>query len=83
MQAVDLDTILLPEDFTNSQQLCCLSCRSRLAGLSLTDQYEQGGNTEVTLSISQLSEQLRDFQQTRDSICLNCGCGARSTFHMV
>ena len=83
MQAVDLDTILLPEDFSNSQQLCCLSCRRRLAGLALTDRYERDGNTEVTLSISRLSEELRDFQQTRDSICLSCGCGARSTFHMV
>ena len=83
MQAVDLDTILLPEDFTNSQQLCCLSCRRRLAGLSLTDQVHQDGNSEVTLSISRLSEELRDFQQNRDSICLSCSCGVRSTFHMV
>ncbi|MHC4514448.1 MAG: hypothetical protein ACYTGW_20870 [Planctomycetota bacterium] len=83
MQAVDLDTILLPEDFTNSQQLCCLSCRRRLAGLALTDQYHRDGVSEVTLSISLLSEELRDFQQSPDSIRLSCGCGVRSTFHIV
>ena len=83
MQAVDLDTILLPEDFTNSQQLRCLSCRRRLAGVSLTDHVHQDGNSEVTLSISVLSEELREFQQSRDSICLSCSCGVRSTFHMM
>jgi hypothetical protein len=35
------------------------------------------------LSISLLSEELRDFQQSRDSIRLSCGCGVRSTFHIV
>ena len=70
MPAVDLETILLPEDFTNSQQLCCLSCRRRLAGLSLADQCQDDGISEVALSISLLSEELRDFQQTRESIRL-------------
>ena len=83
MQAVDLETILLPEDFTNSQQLCCLSCRRRLAGLSLADQCQDDGISEVALSISLLSEELRDFQQTRESIRLSCSCGVRSTFHIV
>ena len=83
MPAVDLETILLPEDFTNSQQLCCLSCRRRLAGLSLADQCQDDGISEVALSISLLSEELRDFQQTRESIRLSCGCGVRSTFHIV
>ena len=83
MQAVDLETILLPEDFANSQQLWCLSCRRRLAGLTFTDQDGEDGESEVGLSVSLLSEDLRDLQQARDSIRLSCACGVRSTFHIV
>ena len=39
--------------------------------------------SEVTLAISLVSEELRDFQQTRDNLRLSCGCGVRSTFHIV
>lgn len=83
MQAVDLETILLPEDFVGSQQLCCLSCRRRLAGLTLADEHGEDGECEVSLSVSLLSEELRDLQQAADSIRLSCACGVRSTFHVV
>ena len=80
MQLVDLETILLPEDLEQGQQLCCLSCRRRLAGLALTDSYHDG---EVTMTVSLLSEELRDFQQSQESLRLSCACGVRSTFHMI
>lgn len=83
MQVVDLETILLPEDFAHSQQLSCLSCRRRLAGLRLSDEYLENGDAEVSLAVSQLSEELRDLQQGRDRIRLSCACGVRSTFHVV
>lgn len=83
MQALDLETILLPDDFAHGHQLCCLSCRRRLAGLTLADRYGEDGEGEVSLSVSLLSEELRDLQQSQDSIRLSCACGVRSTFHIV
>ena len=83
MQLADLETILPPEDLVAGQHLCCLSCRRRLAGLSLTDRCGEDGTTEVTMSVSLLSDGLRDFQQTHESLRLTCACGVRSTFHLV
>lgn len=83
MPVVHLETILLPEDFAHSQQLSCLSCRRRLAGLRLSDEYREDGDAEVALAVFQLSEELRDVQQSRDSIRLSCACGVRSTYHVA
>ncbi len=83
MKLAELETILVPEDFRSPAQLHCLACRCRLAGAVLADRFNEAGDPETALSISNLSADLRDFQQTRDHLSLTCGCSTRSTFHLL
>ena len=83
MKVANLETILLHQDVTNRADLYCLSCRRRLASVILTDRFQLNDSPESPLSVSQLSEELRDFQQRRDSISLTCGCSIRSTYHLL
>ena len=83
MKVANLETILLRQDVASRTDLFCLSCRSRRAGATLTDRYREDGTAETSLSVSQLSEDLRDFRQRRNSVSLTCGCSIRSTFHLL
>jgi hypothetical protein len=83
VKVATLETILLAQDLAERADLYCLSCRRRLAGVTLTDRFAENGDPEVSLSISQLSEDLRDFQQGCGNVSLTCGCSIRSTFHLL
>ncbi|MCA8957639.1 MAG: hypothetical protein KDC87_16305 [Planctomycetes bacterium] len=83
MKVAELDTILLAEDIDKRVQLHCLSCRRRLGGVTLADRFRPDGSSEPGLSIAQLTQDLRDFQQSRSAVSLTCGCGVRSTFHLI
>ena len=49
----------------------------------MADRFADDGTPESALSISLTSEDLRDFQQSRVSVSLTCGCGIRSTFYLL
>ena len=83
MKVATLETILLEQDVVNRADLYCLSCRRRLAGVTLADRFKADGTSETALSVSQLSEDLRDFQQRPSSVSLTCGCSIRSTYHLL
>ena len=83
MKVANLETILLEQDVANRADLFCLSCRKRLAGVVLADRFEKDDAPATALSVSQLSEDLRDFQQRRNSVSLTCGCSIRSTYHLL
>jgi hypothetical protein len=83
VKVANLETILLEQDLASRVDLFCLSCRRRLAGVVLADRFAEGDAPEPALSVSQLSEDLRDFQQRRNSVSLTCGCSIRSTFHLL
>jgi hypothetical protein len=83
VKVANLETILLEQDIAERADLYCLSCRRRLAGVMLADRFAENGDPEVVLSISLLSEDLRDFQQERGSVSLTCGCSIRSTFYLL
>jgi len=83
VKVANLETILLQEDVASRADLYCLSCRCRLAAVTLADRFREDGTPENALSVSQLSEDLRDFQQRRNSVSLTCGCSIRSTYHLL
>ena len=83
MKVANLETILLQQDVSNRADLYCLSCRSRLAAVTLAGRFREDGTPETALSVSQLSEDLRDFQQRLHSVSLTCGCSIRSTYHLL
>ena len=83
VKLANLETILLQQDVASRTDLYCLSCRRRLAAVVLTDRFREDGAPETTLAVSQLSEELRDFQQRRKSVSLTCGCSIRSTYHLL
>ena len=83
MKVANLETILLEQDLAQRAELYCLSCRRRLAGVSRTDRFNAAGLPELTLAVSLVSEDLRDFQQSRCMVSLACGCGIRSTYHLL
>ncbi len=83
VKLAELETVLLSQDITKRVQLHCLACRRRLAAVVMGDGLAEDGGPELSLSISHLSEDLRDFQQKRSSIGLVCGCGTRSKYHML
>lgn len=83
MKVANLETILLQQDVANRADLYCLSCRRRLASVVLTDRFQTDDAPETALSVSQSSEDLRDYQQRRNSVSLTCGCSIRSTYHLL
>lgn len=83
MKVANLETILLEQDLTQRADLYCLSCRRRLASVTRSDRFNAAGLPELTLSISLMSEHLLDFQQSRNMVSLACGCGIRSTYHLL
>ena len=83
MKLAELESILLDQDIADRVDLFCLSCRRRLARVGIGDRFTVDGTPEAALSISKLSQDLRDFQQTDESISLTCGCGVRSTFYAL
>ena len=83
VKVAELETILLTEDVANRADLFCLSCRRRLASVTLADAFTDRGAPEIRLSISLLSEDLRDFQHGRGGVSLSCECGVRSTYHLL
>jgi hypothetical protein len=83
VKLANLETILLQQDVANRAELYCLSCRRRLASVVLADRFREDGAPESALSVTQLSDELRDFQQRRRSISLTCGCSIRSTYHLL
>ena len=83
MKVAELETLILAQDIHDRAQLYCLACRRRLAGVSLTDRYGEDGELEASLSISLLSEDLRDFHQNPGSVTLTCGCNIKSTYYLI
>lgn len=78
-----LETILSQEDIHARAQLNCLACRRRLAKVVLASRFTEASSPEMGLSISNLSADLRDFQQTRDHVSLTCSCSTRSIYHLL
>ena len=83
VKLAELESILLDQDLMDRVDLFCLSCRRRLARVGIGDRFADDGTPEASLSISKLSQDLRDFQQSNESVSLTCGCGVRSTFHSL
>ena len=83
VKLAELESILLDQDVMDRVDLFCLSCRRRLARVDLGDRLTADGTPESSLSISRLSQDLRGFQQTNESLSLTCGCGVRSTFYLL
>ena len=83
VKLAELESILLDQDVLDQVDLFCLSCRRRLARVALGDRFTADGAPEAALSISKLSQDLRDFHQTNEGVSLSCGCGVRSTFYLL
>jgi hypothetical protein len=83
VQVAELETILSPEDLNKRTHLHCLACRCRLASAVLANRFNEDGSQEMTLSVSSLLADLRDFQQTREVLSLMCSCNTRSSYHLV
>ena len=91
VKLAELETILLVEDVRLRAQLYCLACRNRLASTGMANRYGEGEDAPadlsvlnlLDLSVSNLSADLRDFEQTRDCVRLTCSCSTRSVYHLL
>ena len=63
MSAVDLETILLPEDISNEVSLHCLACKQRLGSIAYFDRKQEDGTSQVAVSVSLQADVLKDFRQ--------------------
>lgn len=78
-----LDTFLLAEDIAGEAQLQCLSCRAPLGQIRFMDQYDERGHAEKRISLSLLTQSLRDFKGEGRRLEIGCDCGALSRFHLI
>lgn len=78
-----LETLLLPEDVASKTQLCCLSCRRRLATIHANQRAIADEQGERSLSVTLVPAEVRDFQQGQRSLGFLCSCGKRSVFHLI
>jgi len=83
VKLAELETILLRDDIHLRAQLHCLACRRRLASVELANRFTEDDSPDMSLSVSNLSVDLRDFQQTRESVSLTCSCSTRSIYHLL
>jgi len=83
MDAVGLETILLPEDITDRVSLHCLACRQRLGSVSYIERPLSDGTTQTAVSVSLQADLLKDFRQATERVILVCGCGQTSTYHLL
>lgn len=81
--ALELETILLPEDITNQVSLHCLACRQRLGSVSYVDRAMPDGSAQIAVSVSLRSDSLKDFRHAVARVILVCSCGQKSTFHLL
>lgn len=83
VKLAELETILLQDDILLRPQLHCLACRRRLASVELANRFTEDDSADMGLSVSNLSADLRDFQQTRECVSLTCSCSTRSIYHLL
>ncbi len=74
---------MLTDEIDQRLQLHCLACRRRLASAVRANRFTETGEATVSVAISNLSGDLRDFQQNRESVSLTCGCSTRSIYYLI
>ena len=82
MSASSLETILLPEDLAGQVSLHCLACRRRLGSIGYAE-HELSDGPRLAVSLALVPGALEDFQQGHLHMVLICGCGSRSTYHLL
>ena len=83
VSAVEFDTILLPEDIAKQVSLHCLACRQRLGSVAYADAGDPERAGIVAVSVALHTRALQDYRHGPEQVILVCGCGRRSTYHLL